>query len=84
MGDGTMKPAMGMIGGKDASLCVIPPFLEQWEGMICGRIDGFKAMRASRKSRDLGGSVVGGFGKWRQEVGEGGMVLVEECDGSRV
>ena len=75
MGDGTMKPAVGMIGGKDASLCVIPPFLEQWEGMICGRIDGFKAMRASRKSRSLGGSVVGGIGKWRQEVGEGGMLF---------
>ena len=28
MGDGTMKPAVGMIGGKDTSLCVIPPFLE--------------------------------------------------------
>ena len=84
MGDGTMKPEVGMIGGKDASLCVIPPFLEQWEGMICGRIDGFKATRASGKGRDLGGSVVGSVGKWRQEVGEGGIVLVEECDGSRV
>ena len=28
MGDGAMKPAVGMIGGKDTSLCVIPPFLE--------------------------------------------------------
>ena len=80
-----MKPAVGMIGGKDASLSVIPPFLEQWEGMICGRIDEFKAMRASRKSQVLSGSVVGGvFGKWRQEVGERGMVLVKECDGSCV
>ena len=85
MGDGTMKPAVGMIGGKDTSLCVIPPFLKQGEGMICGGIDEFKAMRASRKSEVLSGSVEGGVvGEWRQIIGEGRMVLVKECDGSCV
>ena len=28
MGDGAMKPAVRMIRGKNASLCVIPPFLK--------------------------------------------------------
>ena len=28
MGDGTMKPAVRMIRGKNASLCVIPPCLK--------------------------------------------------------
>ena len=52
--------------------------------MICGRIDGFKAVRASGKGRYLSGGVVRVFGKWRQEVGKGGKVLVEKCDGSCV
>ena len=52
--------------------------------MVCGWINGFEAVRASGERRDLRGSVVGGFGEWRQVVGKGGVVLVEECDGSRM
>ena len=77
MGDGAMKPAVRMIRGKNASLCVIPRFLKEWEGMIRGRIDKVKAVRTGRKETVLSGGVKGGVvGEWRKEVGEGGMVLV--------
>ena len=53
--------------------------------MICGGIDEIKAVRTDWKGKVLGGSVEGGVvGEWRQKIREGGMVLVEECDGSCV
>ena len=57
MGDGAMKPAVRMIRGKNASLCVIPPFLKEWEGMIGCGIDIVQAARASRKGEVFGGGV---------------------------
>ena len=81
VGDGTVKPAVRMIRSKNASLCVIPPFLKEWEGMIGGRIDKVQAVRTGRKWKVLSGGVKGGVvGEWRKEVGEGGMVLFKKCD----
>ena len=75
MGDGSVKPAVRMIRGKNASLCVIPPFLKEWEGMIGGRIDKFQAVRTGRKGKVLCGGVKGGaVGERQKEVGEGGVI----------
>ena len=47
LGDGTVEPAVRVVRGKNPPLCVIPPFLKEWEGMIgCGS-DDLQAVRAS-------------------------------------
>ena len=57
MGNGAVKPAVWMIGGKHASLCVVPPFLHKWERTVLIRNDVFKTMRADRKGEILSGYI---------------------------
>ena len=57
MGNRAGKPAVLMIGRKHASLCVVPPFLQEGQGTVFSRNDVFKAMRADRKREILGGCI---------------------------
>ena len=57
MGNGPVKPTMWVIGGKDAPLCVVPPFLHERERMVFSRNNVFETMRAGRKREVLGGCV---------------------------
>ena len=84
-GDGTVKPAVRVVGGENAPLRVIPPFLKEREGMIrCGS-DDLQAVRGYRKVEVLGGCVEGGVARERrEEVRKGGVVLVEKCDSPSV
>ena len=59
MWNGTVKPAKLMIRGENASLCVVPPFLQKRKGMIGGRDDVLKAVWANRISSVLCGGVGG-------------------------
>ena len=52
-----VKPTMWVIGGKDASLCVVPPFLHERERMVFRRNYVFKTMRADRKGEILSGCI---------------------------
>ncbi len=65
MGNRTVKPTVWVIGGKDASLCVVPPFLHERERMVFRRNYGFKTMRANGKRKILSGSIGGRVaGEW--------------------
>ena len=59
MRNGTVKPTMWVIGGEDASLCVVPPFLHERERMMFRRNYVFKTMRADGKRKVLGGCIGG-------------------------
>ena len=55
MGNRAVKPAVWMIGGKHASLCVVPPFLQKWEGTVYIGYDVFKTMWADREREIFSG-----------------------------
>ena len=65
MGNGAVKPAVWMVGRKNASLCVVPPFLHERERKSSRRNYVFKTMRANGKRKVLSGSIGGRVaGEW--------------------
>ena len=44
-----MKPAVWMVRGKDTTLRVVPPFLQERERAVCFGYNVFQTVRADRK-----------------------------------
>ena len=54
-----MEPAVLVVGGENASLGVVPPFLQKREGVVGSWDDVFQAVWANRISSVFCGSVGG-------------------------
>ena len=55
--DGAMEPAEFVVGRENASLNVIPPFLQERKWLVSGRNDVLKAVWADRVAEAFGGNV---------------------------
>ena len=85
MRNGTVEPTVLVVGGKDASLGVVPPFLQKRKGVVGGGNDVLQAVWANWIRCVLCGCVRGvAVGKGRKEVRQRGLVMAKESDGSCV
>ena len=85
MRNGTVEPAVLVVGGENASLGVVPPFLQQRKGVVGGGNDVLQAVRADRIGFVLCGCIGEvAVGDGREEVWQRRFVVIEESDGSCV
>ena len=85
MRNGTVEPAVLVVGGEKASLGVVPPFLQQRKGVVGGGDDVLQAVRADRIEFALCGCIREvAVGEGREEVWQRRFVVIEESDGSCV
>ena len=85
MWNGAVEPTVLVVGGENASLGVVPPFLQKREGVVGGGNDVLQAVWANRIRCVLCGCIRGvAVGEGRKEVRQGGFVMTKESDRSCV
>ena len=77
-----MEPSVLVVGCKNPSLGVVPPFLQERKGVVGSRNDVLQAMWADWIRCVLRGSVGGvAVRKGRKEVRQRGFVVAKKSDG---
>ena len=80
-----MEPTVLVIGGENASLGALPPFLHEGEGVVGGGNDVFQAVWANWIACVFCGGIRGVVVReGRKKIRQGRLVMGEKSDGSCV